>query len=108
MNKIFQILTIILLLLACSNDTVNKDETYFSPPNWIQGEWIWENEGGLPNPNIVALEFAKTDFILVYKDYKESQNSFINSVNSTGVYSSEEISTNIYKISILCTWNRSL
>ncbi|MFV0234066.1 hypothetical protein OBK30_13550 [Empedobacter falsenii] len=53
--KLFVPLFLTLLLMGCSNDddSVIEDggKTYFNPPAWIQGRWMYKN--GAPERDII-------------------------------------------------------
>ena len=103
MRKICLFIIAFLLLFSCSkdgDDIHGGKDTFFSPPIWIQGEWIITSEEHFSNPNLRGLEFTNNDFIFVYDGYSESQNSFINNVNSPVVYATEQISATNYIISM--------
>lgn len=106
MRKICFFIIGLLLLFSCSkdgdglNDVHVGNDTFFSPPAWIQGEWIITSEEHFGISNIKGLKFTNNDFIMVYDEYSESQNWFINKVNSPAVYATEQISATKYIISM--------
>lgn len=106
MRKFCLYMVTLLFLFSCSNEEDGSDniptnkDTFFSPPTWIQGEWMIISEEHFSNPNLSGLKFTNNDFILVYDDRYESQNWFINKVNSPAVYATEQISTTNYIISM--------
>lgn len=106
MRKICLYMVALLFLFSCSNDVDGSDniptnkDTFFSPPAWIQGEWIITSEEHFSNPNLSGLQLTTNDFVFVYDDRYESQNWFIKKVNSPSVYATEQISAKNYIISM--------
>ena len=97
-------ITITLFFLNCSN-TVNWDgniepsnNTYFSPPSWIQGEWS-NNEN-----QYYTFKFTNNDFIINYDSSTGigvSYNERINILGTTNLSASERITSTSYSITIL-------
>jgi hypothetical protein len=89
-----------IVFLSCSKNEDNSIESFFSPPNWIQGEWIITSEMHVPNPNVDGFKFTNNDFIFVYDGRYASQNSFIKKANSPGVYATDQILDSKYNITM--------
>ena len=90
------LLSLLLFSTGCSKD---DDATFFTPPSWIQGDWIITSHEYL-YPNLNGFEFTNNDFIMVNDEYRESQNLFLNSVSGNAVYATEQFSANNYIISM--------
>lgn len=100
MRKICLFIITLLLSFSCSKDSDVGNDTFFSPPTWIQGEWIITSEEHFSIPNLTGLEFTNNDFIMVYDEYSQSENWFLNTVTNPAVYATEQISTTNYIISM--------
>ncbi|SNR75621.1 hypothetical protein [Lutibacter flavus] len=105
MKNIFLFITIVLLSISCSID-VNSgiggdihvgNDTFFSPPSWIQGSW----SGTFVNSNNVtvskAYSFTQNDFIANSVSYNER----INILSTTYLNRTEQITPSNYQITIL-------
>jgi len=101
MRKICLFIIALLLSFSCSKDGDGVgNDTFFSPPTWIQGEWVLISSQSYSLPN--GMEFTKDDFITIYNNpdgiYRESQNWFFGVGTRTLPPPNEQFSTNNYVI----------
>ena len=98
-NNIVLYFSILLVLFSCSTDVGDiwnsdynpSDKTYFSPPNWIQGDWADNND------NYNTFKFTTNDFIVRGVSYNER----INILSTKYLSCTEDKSVNNYQVRIL-------
>ena len=107
MKRIILIL-IGITIFSCSNDEVDSDTTYFSPPIWIQGTWSHEVDGEIQND--VGFKFTNNDFCVINSGVNtQCYNALLkmNEDNGLNVEVDEVSSDNQYKVDIKVVYNTS-
>ena len=104
MKRLGLIILALLFSISCSVDVSGafdgapiRNDTYFTPPAWIQGEWAGEYE------NIYGTMVLK-NFIFTQKDFIAngiSLNERINAISTKYLSDTEQITTTAYKITML-------
>lgn len=98
MKKSLFKLVLLLLVLSCNKDDPYSG-THFSPPKWIQGEWI----GMIEYPHFNELNnftFTKNNFIRDMDGALIDYNERINWVSEKYFSPTEEITNSYYKINL--------
>ena len=91
--KLIARLSLLILILGCSKS--EDESTYFSPPNWIQGEWTVNSSSSPSTERVTGFEFTQNDFIPIRFGNYRSENNFLNQISSNSVFAREEISSNV-------------
>lgn len=116
MKKLGLIITVFLCSISCYNgagldlwtddNSPSKNDTYFTPPSWIQGIWGDENYNENGIINFEAFKFSQNDFIVNYYRFSNDEggvslNERINLLSTKYLKATEQISSTNYKITIL-------
>jgi len=97
MRKICLFIIALLLSFSCSKDGDGVgNDTFFSPPTWIQGEWEANGIDSNGNTHTEVFIFTQNNLIAQGINYNER----INWVSEKYFTPTEQISTTNYKINL--------
>ncbi|WP_372792679.1 hypothetical protein [Lutibacter sp.] len=104
MKRLGLIIMALLFLISCSVDVSGifdvspiRNDTYFTPPIWIQGEWAGEYVNIYGTKVLKDFRFTQNDFIANGISYNER----INAISTTYLSATEQITNTNYKITIM-------